>query len=103
MAYAARPKCRVKSDAHCGDAGAPPSDYVRQRKTISEEGKVTMDRSAAFGCLALGLCFATAFCAWCQHIYTCFTNNHWGFLIAGALFFPIAIVHGLGIWFGFWH
>ena len=40
--------------------------------------------------------------AWFTHIYQCFTEEQWGFLIAGALFFPIAIVHGVGIWFGVW-
>lgn len=40
--------------------------------------------------------------AWLTHIYVCFNGNRWGFLIAGALFFPIAIIHGIGIWFGFW-
>jgi hypothetical protein len=40
--------------------------------------------------------------AWFTHIYTCFTDDRWGFLIAGALFFPIAIVHGFGIWLGIW-
>lgn len=46
------------------------------------------------------LCISIA--AWLQHIYTCFTMNKWGFLIAGALCFPIAIAHGIGIWLGFW-
>ena len=40
--------------------------------------------------------------AWFQHLYTCFTEGTWGFLIAGAIFFPVAIVHGLGIWIGIW-
>lgn len=40
--------------------------------------------------------------AWFQHLYTCFTEESWGFLIAGAIFFPVAIVHGVGIWFGIW-
>lgn len=40
--------------------------------------------------------------AWLTHIFTCLANGEWGFLIAGALAFPIAIVHGIGIWFGFW-
>ena len=40
--------------------------------------------------------------AWFTHIYECFTEDAWGFLIAGAIFFPIAIVHGIGIWFGLW-
>lgn len=40
--------------------------------------------------------------AWLTHIFSCLSNGEWGFLIAGALAFPIAIVHGIGIWFGFW-
>jgi hypothetical protein len=40
--------------------------------------------------------------AWFTHLYTCFTEERWGFLIAGALFFPVAIIHGIGLWFGFW-
>lgn len=41
--------------------------------------------------------------AWFQHVYTCFNERLWGFLVAGAIFFPIAIVHGIGIWLGLWH
>ena len=44
----------------------------------------------------------TCFGAWFQHLFTCFTDDRWGFLIAGAIFFPVAIVHGIGIWLGFW-
>lgn len=46
--------------------------------------------------------FIILFAAWCQHLYTCFNEHYWGFLIAGAIFFPVAIIHGFGIWFGFW-
>lgn len=46
--------------------------------------------------------FIAAFAAWLTHVITCFSDERWGFLIAGALFFPIAIVHGIGIWFGAW-
>ena len=35
-------------------------------------------------------------------LFVCFSDDRWGFLIAGALMFPIAIVHGVGIWFGAW-
>jgi hypothetical protein len=42
------------------------------------------------------------FAAWMTHIIHCFTDQAWGFLIGGALFFPIAVVHGIGLWFGFW-
>lgn len=43
------------------------------------------------------------FAAWLTHVITCLANGEWGFLIAGALFFPVAIIHGIGIWFGVWH
>lgn len=46
--------------------------------------------------------FIAGAAAWFQHLYTCFTEEAWGFLIAGAIFFPVAIVHGAGIWLGFW-
>ena len=51
--------------------------------------------------IAWGIFLASA-AGWFQHIYTCFNERLWGFLIAGAIFFPIAIVHGWGIWLGFW-
>lgn len=38
--------------------------------------------------------------AWLTHVVTCLQEESWGFLIAGALMFPIAIIHGFGIWIG---
>ena len=40
--------------------------------------------------------------AWFTHLYACFSDDRWGFLIAGAIMFPIAIIHGIGIWIGLW-
>lgn len=37
--------------------------------------------------------------AWLTHVFTCFNNAWWGYLIAGAIFFPVAILHGVYIWF----
>jgi hypothetical protein len=37
--------------------------------------------------------------AWFNHIFYCFAHAAWGFLIAGALFFPIGIIHGIWLWF----
>ena len=51
-----------------------------------------------FGALFVLLCLG----AWFQHLYTCFTTEAWGFLIAGAILFPVAVVHGVGIWLGIW-
>jgi hypothetical protein len=54
------------------------------------------------GNLFLGIIMLVGTGAWFQHLFTCFSDDRWGFLIAGALFFPIAIVHGIGIWLGAW-
>lgn len=43
------------------------------------------------------------FAAWMTHIVSCFQNGEWGFLLVGALFFPIAVIHGIGVWFRFWN
>lgn len=40
--------------------------------------------------------------AWLTHIIVCIKTVSWGFLIAGALVFPVAWIHGTGIWFGWW-
>ena len=42
----------------------------------------------------------TFIASWLTHIVTCLQDGSWGFLIAGALMFPIAIIHGFGIWIG---
>lgn len=40
------------------------------------------------------------FGAWITHIVVCLQTAAWGFLIAGAIVFPIAWIHGTGIWLG---
>jgi hypothetical protein len=40
------------------------------------------------------------FIGWLVHIFVCLSAGKWGFLIAGALFFPIAIIHGWGVMLG---
>ncbi len=39
---------------------------------------------------------------WIQHLYTCFSQEKWGFLIAGAIFVPVGVIHGWGVWLGLW-
>lgn len=51
--------------------------------------------------LAMGFVLWVAV-AWITHIVVCIQEASWGFLIAGALFFPIAWIHGTGVWFGWW-
>ena len=38
--------------------------------------------------------------AWITHVFSTIQNEQWGFLIAGAIFFPIGVIHGFGLWFG---
>jgi hypothetical protein len=54
--------------------------------------------NAFFG---LGITIAVV-AAWFTHIFDCLITHSWGLLIAGALLFPIGIIHGFGVWFGFW-
>jgi hypothetical protein len=42
----------------------------------------------------------TIFSAWLTHIVTCAGDQLWAFLIAGAIVFPIGILHGFGVWLG---
>ena len=70
--------------------------YVRQQSAA-----IMNENHFAMG--ALLLCSATSTAAWLTHVYVCFSEQSWGFLIAGAIFFPVGIVHGIGIWFGVWH
>jgi hypothetical protein len=40
--------------------------------------------------------------AWLTSIVFCASNGMRPLLIAGATFFPVGVVHGLGLWFGGW-
>jgi hypothetical protein len=51
------------------------------------------------GPMMAGFIGLSCFVAWLTHIFTCFSEGLWGFLIAGALLFPIGILHGFFIWF----
>ena len=54
-----------------------------------------------FGAAAVPfIIFLVCLVAWFTHVIVCIQTATWGFLIAGAIFFPVAIVHGVGLWFG---
>jgi hypothetical protein len=42
------------------------------------------------------------FAAWLTHVIVCIKASSWVFLLAGAIFAPIGVVHGVGVWFGAW-
>lgn len=60
------------------------------------------DTSGTLAGLAGFAFFAAMVLAWFTHIITTIGAGAWGLLIAGALLFPIGIIHGVGIWFGAW-
>lgn len=46
--------------------------------------------------------FLLSVAGWLTHLYVCFTDDRWGFLIAGAIFAPVGVIHGWGHWVGAW-
>jgi hypothetical protein len=51
----------------------------------------------------IGIIIALAsFGGWLTHLFVCFSQGLWGFLIAGAIFFPVGVIHGWGVWAGLW-
>lgn len=59
------------------------------------------DRSIVGVCVSM-LLILVLLSAWITHVVVCIKTASWGFLIAGAIAFPIAWVHGIGYWFGVW-
>jgi hypothetical protein len=45
---------------------------------------------------------AIVYSAWLTSIVFSATHDHRPLMIASAAFFPVGIVHGIGIWFGGW-
>jgi len=52
------------------------------------------------------LCFAVpillAYAAWLTSVVFCASNGARPLLIADATFFPVGVVHGIGLWLGGW-
>jgi hypothetical protein len=58
-----------------------------------------MDLSTALtGLMGATVCYA----AWLTSIVSCAAHGTRPLLIAAAMFFPIGVVHGIGVWFGSW-
>ena len=58
-----------------------------------------MDLQTAVTLLAGGL---FVYAAWLTSIVFCAANDKYPLLIASAAFFPVGVVHGIGVWFGGW-
>ena len=53
-----------------------------------------------FGITGLIIMIISLIPAWITHIVVSIQEEAWGFLIAGAIAFPVGIIHGWLIWFG---
>lgn len=40
--------------------------------------------------------------AWVTHVVNTIAAEAYLFLIAGAVFAPVGVIHGIGLWFGAW-
>lgn len=58
-----------------------------------------MDWQTAVTLMSSGL---FVYAAWLTSIVFCAANNRFPLLIAAAAFFPVGVVHGIGVWFGGW-
>lgn len=56
----------------------------------------------AFGIAGFVLAALSAIPAWITHVVYCINHELWIFLLAGGLVAPIGVIHGWGIWFGWW-
>jgi uncharacterized oligopeptide transporter (OPT) family protein len=63
--------------------------YDKQKGSVEGAGII-----AVFGLIVW------AIAAWITHVVVCLQTSSWGFLIAGAILAPIGVIHGTGIWFG---
>ena len=76
-------------------------DFRRRAALKVPPHPIISGRDEDYGAL-LGLVLVLlTFAGWCQHIYACFGEDNWAFLILGAVLSPIGIIHGWSIWLGF--
>lgn len=61
--------------------------------------KGAMDLKSLLAILGAGL---FGYAAWLTSIAFCAANGLHPLLAAAALFFPVGVVHGVGVWFGGW-
>ena len=58
-----------------------------------------MDMTTAATILLAGM---MTYSAWLTSIVFCSANDERSLLIAAAAFFPVGVVHGIGVWLGGW-
>ena len=63
----------------------------------SSKGKIKMSETRA---LAGIIFFLLVIAGWLTHVIVTIQTAKWILLLAGAILFPIGIIHGWGLWFG---
>lgn len=63
---------------------------------------MSINKTSLGGCLTILAIAVVPLAAWLTHVINTIQNEEWVFLLAGAIFAPIGVIHGIGIWFGFW-
>ncbi len=63
----------------------------RKRDAMNFTGLATLLLGGMFG-----------YSAWLTSVVFCAANGQRPLLVADALFFPVGIIHGIGIWLGGW-
>jgi hypothetical protein len=65
--------------------------------------KISTARNLIFGLYGFFFSLCAVFAvAWGTHVVVCIKNHEYLFMLVGAIAFPVAVVHGIGIWFGVW-
>lgn len=52
--------------------------------------------------ISIAVTWLFIYSAWLTSIVSCSANDQKSLLIAAAAFFPVGVVHGVGVWFGGW-
>lgn len=39
--------------------------------------------------------------AWVTHVVVCISHEAWLLLVAGAVMVPVGVIHGIGVWLGY--
>lgn len=52
------------------------------------------------GLFVLGIWLVAA-AAWVTHVVTCIKASAWILLLFGCFVFPVGVIHGWGVWLGF--
>ena len=87
--------CGSEPGARGTSPGSPTMSTPRTKEALRTGLKLTMK-------LTVGVVAALTTAGFCQHLYSCIYDGAWLFLILGWVVFPIGVVHGWGIWFGWW-